>query len=243
MQTRTQPDTRTAPIALWRIAEAFLHVLHDLFGAPEDVAARHTLTRAAHALMASWIRVGEALLLRLLMIEAAAIEMIEVTYTYGHRSLQAEPTSQSACMSPRSPRTFFADDPESWRVAFRCFSSPVYGGSVSARLVRRSPQGEGGSAMTKGGEAPSVAFGDTSPASGGGNRFRSAWPLAERYEAMLRVFNAPFAYARRLARRLRAQPQRIRDLLDAPPEYDHRVDCAGEITETAKRVWRSPDSS
>jgi hypothetical protein len=37
---------RNTPIALWRVAEAFLHTLHNLFGAPEDVAFRHTLTRA-----------------------------------------------------------------------------------------------------------------------------------------------------------------------------------------------------
>jgi hypothetical protein len=46
MQAATLP--RTAPLALWRIAEAFLHVLYSLFGAPEDVAREHTLTRAAH---------------------------------------------------------------------------------------------------------------------------------------------------------------------------------------------------
>ena len=63
--------TRTAPLALWRIAEAFLHSLHSLFGAPEDVAREHTLTRAAHALLLSWLRVGEALMRRLLVIEAA----------------------------------------------------------------------------------------------------------------------------------------------------------------------------
>ena len=34
---------------------------------------------------------------------------------------------------------------------------------------------------------------------------RSAWPLAERFEALLRVYNDPMPYARRLARRLRKQ--------------------------------------
>jgi hypothetical protein len=45
---------------------------HALFGAPEAVAAIHTLTGKAHAHMASWLRVGEAMLRRLLVIEAAA---------------------------------------------------------------------------------------------------------------------------------------------------------------------------
>ena len=34
-------------------------------------------------------------------------------------------------------------------------------------------------------------------------RFRSAWPLAERQEALLRVCNNPAPYAKRLAARLR----------------------------------------
>jgi hypothetical protein len=36
MQTAIIP--RTAPFALWRVAESFLHILYPLFGAPEDVA-------------------------------------------------------------------------------------------------------------------------------------------------------------------------------------------------------------
>ena len=100
--------------------------------------------------------------------------------------------------------------------------------------------------------APSVAFGDTSPARGGGKRnrlsreerwcaehrprpkFRSAWPLAERYEALLRVFNDPQAYARRLARRLHAAPHRVRELLHAPPEAEHRIDQFETLTAAAE---------
>ncbi|MBC7770848.1 MAG: hypothetical protein H7124_18875, partial [Phycisphaerales bacterium] len=72
MSAQAPSTIRHAPLDLWRIAEAFLHRLHDLFGAPQDIAAQHTLTRAAHKLMASWLSVGEALLRRLLLIEAAA---------------------------------------------------------------------------------------------------------------------------------------------------------------------------
>lgn len=49
-------------MALWRVAQAFLHVLHTLFGAPEIVAFRHTLTREAHGVLASWLRCAEAML-------------------------------------------------------------------------------------------------------------------------------------------------------------------------------------
>ncbi len=66
------PPVRHAPRELWLIAQAFLNALYNLFGAPEDVAARHTLALKAHKMLASSLRAGEALLRKLLLIEAAA---------------------------------------------------------------------------------------------------------------------------------------------------------------------------
>ena len=71
----------------------------------------------------------------------------------------------------------------------------------------------------------------------------SAWPLAERYEALIRVFNAPFAFARRLARRLHAQPQILKVVLRTTDDYIHRVDDAEALTEAAQHAWPPPDSS
>jgi hypothetical protein len=215
MQTATLP--RTAPLALWRIAEAFLHVLHSLFGAPEDVAREHTLTRAAHTLMLSWLRVGEALLRRLLLIEAAV-------YSGALHCNEPGTSVRQPRQRARKRMSFTPENPEDWRVTFRCFSSSpaISGGSVETR-----------SGKTKGRVAPSDR-----PAG-----FHSAWPLAERYEALLRVFNAPHAYARRLAKRLHAQPQRLSAVLEAPDEYFHRVDDAEDLTAAAKSAWRKPDTS
>ncbi|QGZ96273.1 hypothetical protein [Terricaulis silvestris] len=216
MQTATLP--RTAPLALWRIAEAFLHVLHSLFGAPEDVAREHTLTRRAHTLMLSWLRVGEALLRRLLLIEAAAFPQTITPQRARHPRQRA-----------RKLMSFTPENPEDWRVAFRCFvnlSSPARGGG-------------GREAIGGGANAPmSNVCASDRPAG-----FRSAWPLAERYEALLRVFNAPHAFARRLAKRLHAQPQRLSAVLEAPDDYFHRVDQAEELTAAAKSAWRKPDTS
>src|SRR5690242_11373557 len=102
--------TRVAPLALWRVAEAFLSTLHMLFGAPEEVAAKHTLTAKAHALMASWLRCAEAMLRRLVAIEAAA---------YG-----APPPSPDGDTSPargggqraRKLVVHEPEHPENWRV-------------------------------------------------------------------------------------------------------------------------------
>jgi hypothetical protein len=82
---------------------------------------------------------------------------------------------------------FGADDPEAWRVSFQCFGPPISSRQTQGR------QDAGGLRTEK--------------------RFHSAWPLAERYEALIRVFNDPAHYARRLAARLRAKPNRTRILL------------------------------
>jgi len=52
----------------------------------------------------------------------------------------------------------------------------------------------------------------------------TAWPLAERAEALLRAFNNPAPYAKRLARRLHTAPQRAAQLTRHPPNLPHIVD-------------------
>ncbi|PZO46566.1 MAG: hypothetical protein DCF16_18825, partial [Alphaproteobacteria bacterium] len=100
--------TRTAPIALWRIAQGFLHILYNLFGAPEDVAFRHTLTRGPYALLLSWLRVGEAMMRRLIAIEAAAFP-----------KPNTRPLLHAARKRKRRAIGFECDKPEDWRVCFR----------------------------------------------------------------------------------------------------------------------------
>jgi len=63
---------RTAPLVLWRVAQSFLHTLHALFGGPERIAFQHTLTEEPYRLLLSWVRCGEAMMRRLLLIEAAS---------------------------------------------------------------------------------------------------------------------------------------------------------------------------
>lgn len=228
---------RIAPLALWRAAQAFLGVLHMLFGAPETVAAKHTLTAKAHAHMASWLRSAEAMLRRLLLIEASA-----------YPKPNTRPLLHTRRPRTRKLMTFSPDAPEAWRVRFRVFNLPPHrGGSVER-------------SETKGEVAPSGAFGVSSPASGGDKKrlsreerwclehrppvtFRSAWPLAERYEALIRVFNDPAPYARRLSKRLHATPHRLREVLRAPPEAAGRVDHFEECRVCAEQSWRPHFSS
>lgn len=95
---------------------------------------------------------------------------------------------------PRQRRemAFFPDQPDAWRVTFRTVES----GRPRARSGHRS-------------HLPLL-------------RFYSAWPLAERFEALLRVHNDPTPFAKRLARRLNAA--RVADMLKAPAELEHRID-------------------
>jgi hypothetical protein len=164
---------RHAPIALWQAAYALLNALFSLFGAPEDIAAQGALSKAARALLLIWLRPAEAILRRLIFIEASRLIGDE-----------PPPSRRHARKMPavrREPPIFNAADPESWRVSFRC-SVPE-----RRRPHRRSRQRR----------AP---------------RAICARPLAERCEALLRVFNDPAPFALRLARRLtRPSAKRIHD--------------------------------
>jgi hypothetical protein len=185
--TTPAPDTRTAPLPLWRSAGAFITTLFNLFGAPQDIAADHTLTAKTHALILAWLRVAEAFLRHLLLIEAAAYPATP------SRASQRAYTTQV-----RKLVTFDPDKPEDWRVSFRCSSSPASSGGSAERQSRK--------------------------AKGQVTRFHSAWPIAERFEALLRVYNNPAPYARRLARRLRALPRLIAAVLYKPTDFEHRLD-------------------
>ncbi|MBY0563041.1 MAG: hypothetical protein K2P58_02545 [Hyphomonadaceae bacterium] len=185
-----------------------MRILYSLFDNPEDVAAQHTLTLKPYQLMASWLRVGEALLRRLLLIEASA-----------YPKPNPPPLLRKPRRRVRKELSFWPDKPEAWRVSFRCFSA------VTLRHAQRDALG--GSANFN-----SISL-SLSTARRRGSRFRSAWPLAERYEALVRVFNNPAAYARRLAARLHATPHRVAEVLKTPPEAEHRVENYAELTETA----------
>jgi hypothetical protein len=209
-----------------------MHTLHMLFGAPEDVAAEHTLTRAPYKLMLSWIQCAEAMLRRLLLIEASAFPKPNTRLAAPKRS-EGGPLLHEQRQPVRKLGAFDADKPEDWRVSLRCFHLPPRGGSAKPR-----------SGEAKGRVASSDHFAISSPARGEDKkRFFSAWPLAERYEALIRVINNPEPYARRLARQLHALPHRIRELFRAPEEAQHRIEDWNVFDVSAQRAWPVADTS
>jgi hypothetical protein len=186
---------------------AFIVTLFNLFGAPDRVAREGMLTRAQHKLLTSWLKAGEAMLRRLLLIEARALTVAPVT-----------PRTHTRKPRVTHPHAFDADSPETWRVSFRC-------------SYRRLPAGNGARNAKQSLPARS-------------RRYANAWPIAERMEAMLRVYNDPTTRARSLARWLARHDDRAIELVEAPEEAarlfgeDH-FHAAEHLAEAALK--RKPD--
>lgn len=104
------PEThpRAAPLDLWRHFREFLCTIVNIFGGPEDLAARHTLLRTEWRLTNTWITVAEALLRRLLLIEAAALV-----------STPVRTSRRTTTPRLRKLVSYYPDKPEDWRVHFR----------------------------------------------------------------------------------------------------------------------------
>lgn len=214
MPTAPAPIT-TAPPILWAAARALITTIFALFGEPARIAAQHTHRQSERTLLLKWLRAGEALMRHLLLIEAAAY---------------ARPNTRP--LLPRASRkrarrlmTFEPDKPEAWRVSFRVLApstlrqaqrDAVGGatGSVSVSLSLSKAKRPGRLSR----EERWCAEHRPRP------QFYSAWPLAERTEALLRAFNNPEPYARRLAARLHATPHRAASLTRHPPNLPHVVD-------------------
>lgn len=68
-------DQRFAPIALWRVASRLMVTLFNLFGEPQVLASKLTLTSRDYKLACDWLRTLEALFRKLLFIEASYYAM------------------------------------------------------------------------------------------------------------------------------------------------------------------------
>lgn len=180
-----------APPPLWAIARAFIVTFFALFGSPQELAEKHTLTGKDYRLTLDWLRAGETLLRRLLLIEAAH-----------HDKPNVRPLLRERRARARKLMSFTPDQPEAWRVSFRMF--------VSSRRTPRPPRAKRPGKPRLSREERVCSENWPRPT------LHSTWPLAERVEAMLRVFNDPEPYAKRLARRLHATPHRVRALLRHP---------------------------
>lgn len=129
---------------------------------------------------------------------------------------------------PRKPRervriflSFEADQPDAWRVSFHCMDRQLPAG---AARHHQTPD-----------DRFRAAYLDPP-------KLYSVWPLAERAEALLRAFNNPEPYARRLAARLHATPHRACDLTQYPEHLPHVIDEYETLRDTAEIARRRFES-
>jgi hypothetical protein len=201
-------DPRYAPIDLWRIMAEYLRILYNLFGDSSRLAIDRIMSPAAYKIFMPWLRAGECLLRRLLLAEAAAMPRPAL-----------KPSPPRARARPRAkapPPPFAADQPDNWKLSFRCFEAKRAGKRARAASKRVAPRG-----------------------------FYPARALALRYEALLRVYNNPHRTARRLARRLYAKPALLKRMLNIPDNAENLVgpEDFAAIDAAAQQGARLLDSS
>lgn len=201
MTHRPRAAARTTPLDLWRIAEAFLHMLHNILGPPEQIAARRTLTPNQHRLFHAWITAAENLMRRLLLLEARACA-------------QTAPLSadRAASQAPQAKPAFDPENPDSWRVCFVALAQRRRRTAARRRTRAAFPY----------------------------SRLYLTRPLAERIEALIRVFNDPAPYARRLARRLNSTPKRAGDLTARCPHMERFLDPGDIAAIDTALAWPPP---
>ncbi|MEZ5995561.1 MAG: hypothetical protein R3C25_07375 [Hyphomonadaceae bacterium] len=213
-----------APPLLWAAARALLSTLFTLFGEPAQIAAQHTHGPGERSLLLKWLRAGEALMRHLLLIEAAHY---------------AKPNTRPLLRAPRKRTrrlmSFEADKPEAWRVSFRVL--------LDRPAQARNSGANRGLSLSKAGGRKRLSREERWCAERWAKpQFFSAWPLAERAEAMLRAFNNPEPFARRLARRLHATPHRAAALTRHPESLPHMVDDFAALCEAAGLARRRFES-
>jgi hypothetical protein len=110
-----KPDTRKAPLDLWRIVARYLTEMFNLFGAPEQIARGRVLSKQMYDLLMPWLRGAEALARRLLLIEASLLAV-------SPSRPKTSPVQQRK--TPPAPRPFHDMNPDNWRASFQCSRPP-----------------------------------------------------------------------------------------------------------------------
>ena len=156
-----------------------------VFGTPAEIAADEALTRADARLLAGWLRALEAIARALLMLRAAALAPalgpVRMRQRRALRGGRADLCGAAAAFTPARADGLDADSRAWSGVAFRAFPP-----------------------LSKAKPGPRPVPGVRRPAAVAPPRFVDVRGLAVRFEALVRVSDAPDVYARRLALRLRA---------------------------------------
>ena len=180
---RPMTDARATPdelpeAASWPVFVGRLRGVAGVFGTPAEIAADEALTRADARLLAGWLRALEAIARALLMLRAA---VLAPALGPGRMRQRRAGTDGGRGRASAVAAVLEADSRVWAGVAFRAFPPAPRPSPKVAQTVRTER-----------------GVGDPPP------RFVDVRGLAVRFEALVRVSDAPDVYARRLALRLRA---------------------------------------
>lgn len=129
--TSKYDEPAPTPLSLWRSLRAYIEHACALFGLPGAIAKRIWLTRAEHALIAGFLRPLEALLRRLLYVDALELTPAAAVTENKTRVRFAAPAATGA--------HFNLDDSSSWRAPFILGASPGRRYPAGKPNQRKSP--------------------------------------------------------------------------------------------------------
>jgi hypothetical protein len=178
---------------LWAVLRHFFGCAQRDIGAPTDIARIALIGPEARKLILDWLAPLEALLRRLLFLNAVAIELPNAQ----HPNPAKLKAPKSNAQRPRPSIARDAENPASWPAHFRLAPPSAH---------RPAPRG-----AQK--PAPREAH--------FGAGLYTGWPLALRFEALRRAMENPDALTLRLARLLRARPQTAHAFTQPPRAHEH----------------------
>ncbi|NIR60744.1 MAG: hypothetical protein GWO02_15175 [Gammaproteobacteria bacterium] len=197
--------------ALWTELKVLLRLVAAIFGEPASLLEEGAVARREGELLRGWLSALEAIARALLLAMAASLPRPTCGRAPAGRWVRPARTEQVHADRDNEPWTDGAaavDRPGSERWAGVAFrASPR---SRGARGMRASTGAPRGLLFTR--------------------------PLAYRLEALIRVAEAPQPYARRLARRLRAEPGLAARVLRAPPAGACAPPCADLVEQALFRA-------
>jgi hypothetical protein len=182
---------------LWAVLRHFFGCAQRDIGDPTDIARIALIGPEARKLILDWLAPLEALLRRLLFLNAVAIELPNAPHPNPAKLKAPKPNATPA--RPKVARD--AENPASWPAHFRLAPPSAH------RPAPSSPQ-----------NAP-----PKNPRRGAhfGAGLYTGWPLALRFEALRRAMENPDALTLRLARLLRARPACARAFTQPPRAQEH----------------------
>jgi hypothetical protein len=198
--------TDAAEQTMWEELKALLRALGAIFGDPARLCGEGVLPRGEALSLRGWLAALEAIARAFLLVMAARLPRSEPRPA---RTVRAAADAERA-----GPGAAEAPDPAAEAPDAEMTDSERWAG-VAFRVL----------------PAPSAPSGPRAPL----QRFVGGRSLAYRFEALIRVAEAPEAYARRLARRLYASPALVARVLEPPGRRSgERAPPWGDLREEAR---------